>query len=129
MQFGFELHEALGFRLLETGQWHARHLGDDFRDDLVVDGADRLAHALFPLDLQPLALATVLVHLVADLRGALVVSVLDRLVLLDGEAFDLLFDLREIRWLGHRAQTKARACFVDHIDRLVGLHAAWDVAA
>ena len=62
------------------------------------------------------------------MRRALVVCVLDCFILLDREFLDLLFEIRKIWWLHHRANTQASTSFVDDVDALVWLHATWDVA-
>ena len=129
VQLGLELQQPGALLLLQAGERHAGHLADDLGDDVLVDHGVDLVHAVAPGLLHALLLLAHLLGLVAQLGGLLVVGVLHRLVLLDGQALDAALHLGEVRRLGHAAQAQAGAGLVDHVDRLVRLHAAGDVPA
>jgi hypothetical protein len=129
VQFVLELEQALRLVLLEALERDAGHLADDLGDDFLVDDAVGLLRLGAPGLLHLFLLLAELLGLVAQFGGALVVRGLDGLVLLDAQTLDLALDLREVRRLGHALDAHARAGLVDHVDRLVGLHAAGDVAA
>jgi hypothetical protein len=93
VQLLLELQQAGGLLLLELLQRHARHLGDDLGDHLLVDLAVDLLGTRAPLGLHVLLLLLQLARLVAQLRRLLVVGVLDRFVLLDRQPLDVGLDL------------------------------------
>ena len=128
VQLVFQLQQALGLFLLQPGERHAGHLADDLADDLLVHDAVHLLGLLLPVPLHLLLLGAERLGLVAQPGGFLVLGVLDRLVLLDAQPLDLLFQLGQIRRLGHAAEADAGARLVQHVDRLVRQAAAGDVA-
>src|SRR5690606_16368346 len=94
-----------------------------------IDDAVNLLGLLAPLALLFFLLLLELLGLVAQLGCALVVGGLHGFVLVHREALDLGLDVGEIRRLAHALDAYPRAGLVDHIDRLVRLHAAGDVPA
>src|SRR5690606_3658827 len=65
--------------------------------------------------------------LIAQLGCPLIVGAADRLVLLDGETFDLLLEVSKVGWFAHALEPYAGTRLVDHVDGLIGLNAAGDV--
>jgi hypothetical protein len=127
VQLLLEFEQALGLVLLEPLERDAGHLAHDLGDHVLVDGAVDFLGLGAPLLLQLFLLAAALLGLIAELGGLLVVRGLDGLVLGDRQTLDLGLDLGQVRRLGHALDPDAGAGLVDHVDRLVGLHAAGDV--
>ena len=115
--------------LIDRRERHAGPLGDDLVDLLLADGdaaRARLDVELLAHELQVLARADFL--LAVELR-LLEILLRDRVLhLLDGDA-DAAVDLAELFAVAGLAQLRARARFVDQIDRLVGQEPIGDVAA
>jgi hypothetical protein len=128
VQFVLQPEQTLDLVLFDPGQRHAGHARDDLGDGLVIDDAIHFLGPVAPLAHHLFLLGAGDFGLVTQLRCALVVGVLDRLVLLHEQPFDLAFDLRKIRRLGHAAQADARTGLVDDVNGLVRLDAASDVA-
>ena len=127
VQLVFECEEPFGLFLLESGERYAGHFRDNLGDDFLIDDADGLVHALTPLLLNPLFLLAELLGGITEFGGLLIVGTLDGFVLVDGETLDLLFEFGKVRRLGHALEAQTSAGFVDHVDRLVGVHASRDV--
>ena len=129
VQLVLQFQQAIRLFLFEARQRHAGHLADDLGDDFLVDHAVHFLGLLTPGPLHLLLLGPQPFGLVAELGGLLVLGVLDRVVLLDAQALDLLFEFGQVRRLGHAAQANPRARLVDDVDRLVRQRPAADVAA
>ena len=128
MQLVLELEESFRLVLVEPRERDTGHLRHDFRDHVLVDGADGLVHRGTPCLLDVFLLLAKLLGVVSKAGSLLVIGVLHGFVLVDGESFDLLLEFGEVRGLGHALQSQSCACLIDHVDRLVGLDSRGDVS-
>ena len=110
MQLLLHRHELLGFRLGELEHRNARALRDHLGDHILIDDHTDVGFALTPGLLFLFALSLKLLLLVAKLGGLLELLVLDRLVLLLGDARNAVVKLLELRRRGKAldAQTRSR---------------------
>ena len=127
VQLVFQFEQTLSFFFFEPGKRNAGHLADDLGDHFLVHHAVHFLGLLAPLPLHLFLLGAKGLGIVAKTRSLLVLGILDGFVLLNAEPFDLLFQFRQIRRLGHAAQADARARFVQHVDRLIRKASAGDV--
>ena len=127
MQVRLHAQQLVAFVLIDRRDRHAGPLRHDFVDvALADDDAPHLSVEALARELQVLARRRLLVAI--ELRLLEVLLRDGVLHLLDGDA-NALVDLAELVAVARFLQLRARARFVDQVDRLVGQEAVGDVAA
>ena len=122
------VQQPLGLLLGDARDRDAGPHRDDLGDLLLADGRLVAGDRGLPLGAQRVDLLLDGRLSLAQRRGFLVLLVVDRRVLLLGDALQLLLRLAQRRRRGGVAEADARGGLVDEVDRLVGQVAIGDVA-
>ena len=125
----FHLHQPLAVFGAHPRQGDTGHFRDDLGYHLFVDDPVGFAGFLPPLLGHLLLFLLQLVSLVSEACGLLEVLVGNRFFFLLVESLNLVVDLLEVRWFGHRLEPDPGTSLINHVDRLVRKAAAGDVAA
>ncbi len=120
--------EARGLRFLKPRHGNPRPAADDERDLLLAQLRPVRLAPLFPFFLLLANLALELALVVTQRRRPLEVLVADRGLLLVVHLLEVALERGHFRRRRLGRQPRARACFVDHVDGLVGQEAVRDVA-
>ncbi len=113
--------------LRELEDRDARRAGQHLRDLLLAHLGRGALIAVLPLVLALGARDQQLLLVVAETGGALEILSVDRRLLLQPDARDLLVELPQIRRRGHALDAQPGAGLVDQVDRLVGQEPVGDV--